>query len=119
MVRKRNPRKNGKPKVKKKTGRKCSEKESSGTKIRGELEVKYVEEIRVDQQDVEMSDKKDEGSVETSDKESQEMDEESEEESTITIKPDRTNSRRKVIYSSEEEEEIEVKLVVDVEKTIV
>ena len=42
------------------------------------------------------------------------MDEDSDEEPKLTIKPNRSNQTRKVLYSSEEEEEIEVKLVVDV-----
>ena len=62
-----------------------------------------------------MSGKKDEEVVAMSNRESEEMDDESKEELAITIKPCRTNSRRKVVYSSEEEDEIEVKSVVEIE----
>ena len=51
-----------------------------------------------------MSGKKDEEVVAMSNGESEEMDDESKEELAITITPVRTNSRRKVVYSSEEED---------------
>ena len=81
------------------------QKESSGVKTRGDLEGKYAEEIRVAQHDVEMADKKEEGLVEMSDKEGKEMDEDSDKEPKLTIKPNQLNRRRKVLNSSEEEEE--------------